>query len=443
MKPKHYLVLGLGLALAVTGLLAVNYGVKAQRSAQALEDTYAYHLSETQEYLQSIVLKLAKTPLASDADMQVDLLSGISRQADGVVGGLSALPLSHAAMSDTVAFCNQLSEYALGLALSAAAGKTLGADSVEQLNLLETQCTQLLGQFAAARDTMLRQSLQLSNQADAFYQEASPDARPLEQLADSDNGMDYPSMIYDGAFSDARHNGQPKALGTFLIDQRQAVDIARDFIGGDRVQQAEPSAQAGGTIPCYGVALTLTDGLVLNAEVTQTGGHLLWIMPENAAFESRLTLEECIQNGQTFLKQNGYGDMEANHYQVYDGLAVINFVALQDGVLLYPDLVKVQIRMDTGELVGLESNNYLMNHVRRNLEQPVLSNQQALERGGQRLQDATARLCLIPYRDSERLCYEIAGSYQEHEYRLYLDAATGAQLEILMTVDAPEGQLAA
>ena len=29
MKPKHYLALGLGLALSVTGLLAVNYGVKA------------------------------------------------------------------------------------------------------------------------------------------------------------------------------------------------------------------------------------------------------------------------------------------------------------------------------------------------------------------------------------------------------------------------------
>ena len=42
------------------------------------------------------------------------------------------------------------------------------------------------------------------------------------------------------------------------------------------------------------------------------------------------------------------GEMEANHYQVYDGLAVINFVAVQDGVLLYPDLVKVQVRMDTG-----------------------------------------------------------------------------------------------
>ena len=35
--------------------------------------------------------------------------------------------------------------------------------------------------------------------------------------------------------------------------------------------------------------------------------------------------------------------MEASYYQVYDGLAVIHFAALQDGVLLYPDQLKLQI----------------------------------------------------------------------------------------------------
>ena len=92
---------------------------------------------------------------------------------------------------------------------------------------------------------------------------------------------------------------------------------------------------------------------------------MLWMVPEHAAFAPALTLEECAEAAQGFLLDRGYGEMEANHYQVYDGLAVINFVAVQDGVLLYPDLVQVQIRMDTGEVVGLEANNYLMNHTRR------------------------------------------------------------------------------
>ena len=46
----------------------------------------------------------------------------------------------------------------------------------------------------------------------------------------------------------------------------------------------------------------------------------------------------CIRD-RDFLLDRGYGEMEANHYQVYDGLAVINFVAVQDGVLLYPCLL--------------------------------------------------------------------------------------------------------
>ena len=185
-------------------------------------------------------------------------------------------------------------------------------------------------------------------------------------------------MIYDGAFSDARHYGTPKALGEERIDQIRALEIARAFVGEERVERVEAAPDSGGTLASYGVTLTLNDGVVLNAEVTRQGGKMLWMVPEHAAFTPALTLEECAEAAQGFLLDRGYGEMEANHYQVYDGLAVINFVAVQDGVLLYPDLVKVQIRMDTGEVVGLEANNYLMNHTRRTGLAPALSAQEAL-----------------------------------------------------------------
>lgn len=88
-----------------------------------------------------------------------------------------------------------------------------------ELSALESQCALLLGQFATARETMVAESLRLTAQPGVFYAEAQAGQRPLEQVADPDNGMDYPSMIYDGAFSDARHYGTPKALGEERIDQ--------------------------------------------------------------------------------------------------------------------------------------------------------------------------------------------------------------------------------
>ena len=445
MRLKHHILLYTFLSVAVllSIYLALDYGIRAQRSAQALEDAYAQRVLETQEHLQAIGLKLGKAPVAADARTQVELLAGISRQADSVVSGLSALPLSHIAMSDTLKFCNQLSEYAMVLALSVAAGQPLTEQETAELVSLESQCALLTGQFATARETMVAESLRLTARPGVFYAEAQAAQRPLEQVADPDNGMDYPSMIYDGAFSDARHYGSPKALGEGRIDQRQAMEAARAFVGEERVRSVEAAPDSGGALASYGVKLTLNDGVVLNAEVTRQGGKMLWMVPEHAAFEPGWTLEECAEAARDFLLDRGYGEMEANHYQVYDGLAVINFVAVQDGVLLYPDLVKVQVRMDTGEVVGLEANNYLMNHTERTGLSPALSGEQALEKASSRLEAGQARLCVIPYREGERLCYEVPGRYEGREYRVYIDAIAGEEAEVLMMVDSVGGRMAA
>lgn len=441
MEKKHHIILYtlLGLTVLTAALFGVESTIRANAAQQRLEDAYVRHVLETQEQLQAIATALAKTSVAAEPRTQVELLSTISRQADGVVGGLTALPLSHAAMSDTIKFCNQLSEYTLGLALLAASGDEMAAQDLQKLSQLKNQCTLLLGQLAVAQESMA----QLSTDGSVFYADAAMDVRPLEQVADPDHGMAYPSMIYDGAFSDARRTGMPRGLDNTQIDQQMAVEIARSYIGQDRVQSAEPGVSAGGTLPAHGVILTLADGLVLNAEVTQQGGQMLWIMPERAEFEARLTLEECTQAAQAFLQERGYASMEPSYYQVYDGLAVIDFVAVQDGVLLYPDQLKLQLRMDTGEVVGLEANQYLMNHTQRTDLIPKLQQEDALGTVSDQLEVSAVRLCVIPERDTERLCYEVTGTYQQQTYMVYIDANTGEEADVLMMVDGVEGPLAA
>ena len=443
MKPKHHAILYtfLSVALVIAVLLTFEYVGKAEAASGALEDSYTRSVLETQERLQTITLKLNKAQLAEGCSQLTGLLAEISKQADSVVTELSALPLSHAAMSDTIKFCNQLSEYALALALSA--GDMLNDEDAKRLSELESQCALLSGQFATAREQMLRESLQMATLQNVYYQEAQLAARPLEQVADSDNGMDYPTMIYDGAFSDARHYGEPKALGGETIDAKRAVELAVRFVGAERVRDSALGVETEGTLAAFGVTVNLTDGTALNVDITKRGGKVLWMMPEHASFAASLTLDECTEKARLFLRERGYTSLEANHYQVYDGLAVINFVPAQAGVLLYPDLIKAQVRMDTGDVVGLEANNYLMHHVARDSLSPTLTREQALARVNARLQATAARLCVIPYRDAERLCWEIDGTYADSRYLAYLDAATGEQLELLMLLQTSDGMLSA
>lgn len=425
-KKHHFLLYGaLTLALAAAVLTSVGYCAESRQNRLMLEDSYTRQQLQAQEHLQSMAVKLSKLPVASDKRTCVELLTGVSRQADEAADALSALPLSHVSMGDTVKFLNQTSEYALMLALRAASGAMPDAEQTQRIQQLQTACTRLTGSLVTGQTEWSAENL--------FY------AVPQDQ----DNGMDYPSMIYDGAFSDARHRGAPKALGTRQVDQQQAIEAARAFVGQERVREAQAGVSTGGAIECWGVTLTLHDGTVLNADVTRQGGQMLWIMPEHANFEAKLTLEECTSSALAFLRSRGFDEMEANHYQVYDGLAVINFVAVQEGVLLYPDLVKVQIRMDTGEVVGLESNNYLMNHVKRSALVPSVTEAQARGKISPRLSVSGMRLCVIPYRDQEKLCWEASGWYRDTEYRVYVDAVSGEEVQVLQMVDSDAGRMAA
>ncbi len=429
----------LGVCLAVAVVFGVSRSLTASRLAQRLEASYTQRVMEAQEHLQAISLKLGKSPLASENRLLVEQLVGVSRQADGVVNGLSALPLSHVAMSDTIRFCNQLSEYTMQLALLAASGQPLSDEAITQLLALRDQCALLCGQLSIAQSAMQ----QMATQENVFYAPAQLTDRPLEAVADPDHGMDYPSMVYDGAFSDATHFGTPKALGQNQVTADEALAIARDFVGAERVTQAQSAGETAGILAGYSVTLTLTDGTVLNAEVTRQGGQMLWLMPEHAAFTPQLPVEDCVARGQAFLQNRGYGPMEANHIRVYDGLCVINFVPVQEGALLYPDLVKVQLRMDTGEVVGLEANNYLMNHHQRDGLTPIYSKMQALQQVSPLLAATDARLCLIPHLGEERLCYEVPGTYADNEYRVYIDALTGEEVDVLMMIQDAEGSLSA
>ena len=444
MQKKHHIMLYtfLSLALVMSIGIAVWQGQRAAQLGRALEDVYSAAVLETIGQLQSMEVKMNKLMVAGSPQTGVELLSQISRQAGEVQNNLSVLPLSHVAMEPTVKFAAQVSDYADALVMQVAQGTPLNETDIKQMSQMITNCILLSGQLQAAQQQMITQSMQYTAENSTFYQEMAADARPLEQVGDKDNGIDYPTLIYDGAFSDARHMGTPQGLPEGDVTKEQAMEIAREFVGSSRVLGVKESASTAGVIPTWGMEVAISDNTLL-VEVTVKGGKVLWMMPERAQFSQTLTIDQCKEKAVAFLKEKGFGDIEASYYQVYDGLAVINYAALQDAVLLYPDLVKVQVRMDTGEIVGLEANNYWMNHRTRELPEVKVTEEKAREMVSGILTINAARLCLIPFRNTEKLCYEFSATWNDSQYLVYVDAETGEEREILKVIDSATGPLTA
>jgi len=69
--------------------------------------------------------------------------------------------------------------------------------------------------------------------------------------------------------------------------------------------------------------------------------------------------------------------MVATYQQHYDGIAVFNFASSQQGVLMYPDLVKVQVSLEDGSIIGLDAKSFIIAHKKRDIRQPEISELEA------------------------------------------------------------------
>ena len=183
----------------------------------------------------------------------------------------------------------------------------------------------------------------------------------------------YPTLLYDGPFSDAAGQTEYRALaGLEEVDQAGAERALRAFLGAEAVTGLRFENESSIPVDCYEFSVT-ANGYSLSAGVTKAGGQILYILPNEDVTDVTLTDEQAVASARAFLTARGYGDMQESYFSRYDGILTVNFAAVQDGVVLYPDLVKVQVSLRDGAIIGLEAGGYLRNHVQREFTLPALS----------------------------------------------------------------------
>ena len=424
-------------ALSICLIAATAYAVDQANAAASyrarLREAYDGALMTSLTRIEDMQVKLSKALLAGSEKDGLQYLSAVAGGAESVRQNLSLLPLSHAATQNAVKFANQLGDYAQALIKSAENG--FSESDYQSLDSMIAACAQLTEALYAAREAIADAALRGESVYWLSSDEAAADGGAL-----SDGDVSYPTLIYDGPFSDDIALGAPKALGDGLITREDAEKLARGYVGAARVTEISRGADTGGAIAAYGVTARAGD-ITLEMAISKTGGKLVWMSPDTAGFEAKFGIEECRAAALKYLDANGYGDMQACYFQVYDGIAVVNFAAVQGGVLLYPDLVKIQVRMDTAQVVGVEATRYLMHHAPRPGLTAEITEEEAQGAVSKRLTVDSARLCVIPSGAEEFFCYEFSCRYQDDLYLVYIDAVSGAQREMLKVVENGEGVL--
>lgn len=134
--------------------------------------------------------------------------------------------------------------------------------------------------------------------------------------------------------------------------------------------------------------------------------------------------------------------MKATYYLKEGGIVTINYAYVQDNVTIYPDLIKIKVALDNGEILGMETSGYLNNHTKRDIPTPLISIEEAKESLNKNLEITTEDLAIIPTEwKTEIFCYEFKGKIDDTDFLVYINALTGKEENILVIIDTPNGVL--
>ena len=195
-------------------------------------------------------------------------------------------------------------------------------------------------------------------------------------------------------------------------------------------------------LPCY----VLHDGKNNSVAITRQGGFLCYLVtakPE--ALTARLSYQQAVDKAQQFLQAQGYSSMKDTYYETTDGVMTLNFAYLDPATqtICYTDLIKVEISLQDGSVLGLDARGYLVNHHQRQLPSPQLSPEQAQQMLSPLLTVDSVRPALIPTSGkNEAAVYEFFCTSSTGDRVLcYINTATGAEEQLLLLVQTPNGTL--
>lgn len=433
------LPIALTAALIITAVWGNGQRALAENYRQQSENAYRRAFIELCDHMDNLQTALGKLRVTAAPGQYMLLLDDIWRLSGACVSLMGQIPAAHLDRAELNSFVVRIGDYAHALSKKALNAEGRSAEDDEQLNLLYASCVRISRELNDRLSIGDIPTAAIANED--YYQ--SGDAE--QGVKEDEDIAKFPTLIYDGPFSESSEKLEPRGLGGPSVTAEAARTIAQRLT---LAADLESDGETGGSIPTWDFRAAQQDGSELYASISKQGGKLVWFMGSAAGNANGIPAEDRQRRlkaaAQDWLGMAGYDNMQATYAQYYGGAAVINFAATLDGIILYNDLVKVWVDMETEKVIGADARNYIFSHAERELETPAISAEEAEAKVSLNLEIEARALALIPLTvETEKLCYEFKGRCGDDEYIVYIDAQTGEERQIFTIINTENGQLTA
>lgn len=427
----------IAIVLVIQNICLMNRSDKAEL---ALEYGYLRAVEDLSLSADNVSVNLEKSMYSNDAKMLEEISNSLSRDAATAKSCLSQLPIGELNLEDTYKFFSQVGNYATSLAKKLSDNSALTEEEYDNLKTLYDLSVTLKDKLWQVEKTINDGGFltyeKISAISDSELEQNGTNSASFEEL---DSTFDnYPTLIYDGPYSDHLLVKAPELIkGKAIVTKDKA-----------KVRASEISQIQKDKLVYYTTEQSSMPAYVFRAEnatcaITINGGFCSYMIKNRNVTESNILNEEAVRYAKSYLGELGIEDMKETYFEAYNNILTINFAYSKDEILYYPDLIKVSVALDNGEILGFDAKGYITNHYERSFKEPEKTEDEAKEKISPKLQVVSSQKAVIPTgTGSELLCYEFKTKGEnDADVLVYINCETGAEEQILILIENENGTL--
>ena len=419
-------VLTIGLINTLTSVGTYSY---------KLENMYQKSFSELITNVNNIEVDLSKIIASTGTSTREKLYNEVYTNCNYASSNLSNLPISYESINKTTKFINQMGGFSYYIGEKLKNNEPLTDADISSTRELYDLCKYIQ---SVLTDFVKSINYNFSILANSDAVNNSTFNSMFESM--QSQNIKYPTLIYDGPFSESSQNSSTKGVQGEEIAKEDAERILKNAYN-DKITNITFDGETSGLFNCYNFSFELGNASYY-AQITKQGGLVLNITSYNNGTATKsLTLNECKSKAEDFAKSLSL-NVESVWATSLGGIAYINLTPVVANVVIYPDMIKAKVSMQSGLIIGWEATSYAHNHTERTDLTTSISIENARKSVATNLTIQTERITLIPLEyNKETVAYEFKCLLNDATYYVYIDANSGEEIQVLKVVSTTNGDL--
>ncbi|MEF9983314.1 MAG: germination protein YpeB [Oscillospiraceae bacterium] len=421
---------------------------RANNGERALEITYTRALNELASYVTNISNTLEKAQYVGTAPQMQELSANLWRDSSAAKASLTTIPTGEIDLTSINKYLSQTGNYMISLAKKLEEGQKLSDDEYKTIVDLQENAESLKTHIYSISDDIANGKLKVSQ----FYEGDSEnksgggdDTNPKNanalksQVVEMEEGLkSFPSLIYDGPFSDHIISRTPSLTEDkveITVEQAKVAAAGAAQVSIDKIQYTQDEKS---NMPSY--CFNAGDTAVT---VTKNGGYIAYMLKSREIGDKKISTDTAYNNAVKYLSNLGIKSLESKYFEIINGICTFNFAYNLDGITCYTDLIKIGVAMDNGDILSFDARGYIMNHKTREIVQPKITPEKARESVSRKLEILEVNRAIIPTTGKNEIAtYEFKTKSEKGDNVLvYVNDQTGEEEQILILIINEDGAL--